>query len=515
VQSVFIRSWSSTVLRWSGACAVAAAVLVPAAAHGQVKNWPSESPPLPLPARDVTFPPYQIKSLPNGLKVVVVLHHEQPIVSLRLLVRAGSAADPHGREGLASLLASLLDQGTTKQSAHEIADQIDSIGGDLGSGASSDLSFASVVVMKDSFGAGLDLLSDVVRHPAFKVEEIERQRQQALSGLQVNNQDPDYVASTVFDRLVYGFHPYGLPNSGTPKTLASISPDDLHAFHEQYVVPNNAFLAIVGDVSADDAFASAERVFGSWARRELPQQTITEPPAPTRRVVVIDKPDAVQTEIRVGQLVLARTHPDYLAMDLAIRILGGEGSNRLYRVLRTERGLTYGAQAELSALAQAGDFVADTDTRTETTGEALRLIVDEISRLQRERVSERELADAQAYLAGSFPLTIETPDAIAGQILNVLFYDLPLSDLQTYRERVNAITPDDIQRVARTYLRPDRLSVVLVGNATGFAPQLKGLGFERYDLVSLQDLDVTTADLHRPGVSPTATPAARPNGPQD
>jgi zinc protease len=181
--------------------------------------------------------------------------------------------------------------------------------------------------------------------------------------------------------------------------------------------------------------------------------------------------------------------------------------------LRTDRGLTYGAEADLSALEQAGDFVADTDTRTETTGAALRLIVDEINRLQRERVSDRELSDAQAYLAGSFPLTIETPDAIASQILNVLFYGVPLSELETYRERVNAITPEDIQRVARTYLHPDRLSVVLVGNAAGFAPQLKGLGFDNYDVVSLRDLDVTTADLHRPAAP--AAPAARPTGPRD
>jgi len=331
--------------------------------------------------------------------------------------------------------------------------------------------------------------------------------------LTVSNQDPVYVASTVFDRLVYGFHPYGLPSSGTPKTLASISADDLHAFHERYFVPNNAILAVVGDITAEEAFASADRVLGSWARKDIPELTIADPPPPTGRVVVIDKPDAVQTEIRVGQLALARKHPDYLAMDLAIRILGGEGSNRLYRVLRTDRGLTYGAQADLSALEQGGDFVADTDTRTETTGTALRLIVDEINRLQRERVSDRELADAQAYLAGSFPLTIETPDAIASQILNVLFYGLPLSELETYRERVNAVTPEDIQRVARTYLHPDRLSVVLVGNAAGFLPQLKGLGFDRYDLVSLRDLDVTAADLRRPAAP--AAPAARPTGPQD
>ena len=165
----------------------------------------------------------------------------------------------------------------------------------------------------------------------------------------------------------------------------------------------------------------------------------------------------------MGQLAIPRKHPDYLAFDLAMKILGGEGANRLHRVLRSERGLTYGASAEYQALQQAGDFAADTDTRSETTAEALRLIVEEITKLQRERVSSRELADAQAYLEGSFPLTIETPDAIAAQVLNAIFYGLPLSDIENYRELVNKITPDDIQRVARQYLKPDRLSVVLVG----------------------------------------------------
>ena len=174
-----------------------------------------------------------------------------------------------------------------------------------------------------------------------------------------------------------------------------------------------------------------------------------EPPPPTRRIVVVDKPDAVQTEIRVGMLAIPRKHPDYLAWDLAVKILGGEGANRLHNVLRSERGLTYGASADTEARKQAGDFVAETDTHTETTGEVLRLMVDEFSRLQRERPFERELSGAQAYLAGSFPLTIETPNDIATEVLNVLFYDLPVEEIGTFPQRVQAVTPDDILRVAR------------------------------------------------------------------
>jgi zinc protease len=474
-----------------------ALVALPVVAAAQVTNWPTEQPPRPLPAREVNFPPYELKTLKNGLQVVVVQHHEQPVVTLRLLVRAGAAQDPDGKQGLAVLTAALLDQGAGTRSAAAIADAIDTIGGGLTTGAGSDLSVADVLVMKDSLAFGFDLLSDVVRRPAFDQAELDRQRQQALSGLKVNYEDPDYVASLVFDRLVYGFHPYGLPNTGTPESLARLNVDDLRGFHKTWFVPNNAILGIVGDVSSAEALAAAEKAFADWQSADLPKSDHAAPPTPTRRVVVINKPDAVQTEVRVGHIALPRTHPDFLAFDLALKILGGEGANRLHQVLRSDRGLTYGASADVSALRESGDFVADTDTRSDATGEVLRLIVDEVARLQREPVSMRELRSAQDYLAGKFPLTIETPGAIATQVLDVLFYGLPKGEIETYRDRVNAITPSDIQRVARQYLHPDRLSVVLVGNAAAFTGQLAGVGFDRFEQVELPQLDLSSVTFQR------------------
>ena len=473
------------VLAWLSLCGTATA---------QVR-WPSEGPPRPLAARDVKFPPYSLQTLPNGLQVVAVLHHEQPVVSMRLLIRAGGSFDPKAKLGLAHLTASLLDQGTTTKSAQEIADAIDFIGGAMGTGAGTDLSYLNMIVMKDSFDAGMRMLSDMARNPTFAQDEIDRQKQQMLSSLRVSLEDPDYVANAVFDRLVYGFHPYGLPQSGMPDTIPAITRDDLVAFHRKYFAPNNAIFAVVGDVTADEAFEEAKKVFGDWPRRDVPADDFIDPPDPTRRVIVVNKADAVQTEVRVGHLGVPRKSPDYMALNLAVRILGGEGSNRLHQVLRTERGLTYGAQASFDTLKRAGDVQAQTNTRSEATGEVLRLIVDEFWRLQRERVSEREVNDAKAYLTGSFPLTIETPDAIAMQVLNVLFYDLPVEQLQTFRERVNAVTPDDVQRVARAYLKPDRLSVVLVGNAAAFTSQLKGVGFGNFETVDLANLDLTSADF--------------------
>ena len=490
--------------RLRAAAAALAVLSIAGAASAQTADWPTERPPRPLPARDVKFPPYQFRTLPNGLQVIAVSHHEQPAVSLRLIVRAGGAQDPDGKSGAATLLAALLDQGTTTKSAEQIASSIDSIGGLIGTGATSDLTSITAVVMKDSLAFGLDMVADLARRPQFAHEELDRQRQQILSSLKVGYEDPDYIANLVFDRLVYGFNPYGKPDTGTPESIASITRDDLVAFHKRWFGANNAILAVVGDVSHEEAFAGAQRAFGDWARVENPAAKPIDPPPPTRRIVVVDRPGAVQTEIRVGNIGLPRKHADFLALDLAINILGGEGGNRLHRVLRSDRGLTYGASADVHALKDSGNIVADTDTRSESTGEALRLMVDEFWRLQRQRVSNEELADAQAYLTGSFPLTIETPSAIALQVLNAVFYGLDLNDLQTYRERVNAITPEDIQRVARDYLRPDRLSIVLVGDASVFAKQLAGVGFDNYERIAMADLDLGSADLKRHG-----PPAAR------
>jgi zinc protease len=484
--------------------AVLATAFLALAALGAAQSppkWPSISAPRPLAAHEVKFPPYEIRTLPNGLQVVVVMHHEQPAVSLRLIVRAGGAHDPAGKPGVAALLTSVLDQGTTTKTAQDVADTIDSAGGQLDTGIGRDLSWAHVVVMKDSLPLGMNLLADVVRRPAFAEEEVARQRKQTLSALQVSHQDPEYLANVVFERLVYGFNPYGLPGNGTAESVQRITRDDLMAFHRTHFAPNNCLLAVVGDVTVDEAIEVVTRAFGDWERHDVPAFTPTDPPEATRRVVVVDKPDSVQTEIRVGHLGIARKTTDYMPVDLAIKILGGEGANRLHRVLRTERGLTYGVSADTQTLKRSGMFVAKTNTRSDATAEVLRLIVDEYSRLRRERVNDDELSDAKAYLAGHFPLTIETPDEIATQVLNALFYELPLDELQTYRQRVNAVSVDDVARAAWKYVRPDRLAVVLVGNASAFADQLRGVGFGKYELVRLSELDLSTADFKRKDVA--------------
>ena len=300
--------------------------MIAAAATGQQVDWPRESPPPPLPWHQATFPPYEVRTLHNGLQVVVVMHHEQPAVNLRLLIGAGSAYDPAGKPGVATFTGALLDQGTTSRSATEVADAIDSIGGILSAGAGTDLTFVNVLVMTDSFEFGLDMVADTARNPAFAPSEIERERQQVLSGFQVSYDDPEYLSGVVLSRLIYGSHPYGQPSNGTPESVRRIARDDLVDFHAAHYAPNNALLAIVGDVDAESAFAAAERTFGDWAPRpEAAAPPVGEVPEPARRIVVIDKPGSLQTAIRVGHAALERASPDHLPFDVAIKILGGEG----------------------------------------------------------------------------------------------------------------------------------------------------------------------------------------------
>lgn len=478
--------------------ALALTVLTAVAVGQTAQSWPRELPPRPLQPRPVSFPPFEVRTLANGLTVVLVSQNEQPAVSVRMIVRAGAAQDPKGRMGVAMLTATLLDQGAGNRTAQQLADEVDFIGGILSTGAGTDLSFVNTVVMKDDYATGLALMSDVVRRPTFLQEEIDRQRQQALSGLKVAAEDPDSVAGMVIDRLIFGFHPYGMPGSGTPQSLQSLTRADFVDFHRTHFVPNNALAAVVGDVSHADAMAGIEKYFGDWKPGEVPAFNPIAPPEPTRRVVVIDRPDAVQTEIRVGHLGVPRTHADYEALDQAVKILGGEGANRLQQVLRSQRQLTYGASADLDSYKWSGAIVADTDTQTGSTAEALRVVVDEFSRLQRERVNEGELEAAQDYAVGHFPLTIETPDQLATQVLNQLFYELSVDDLPKYRERILGVTPDDIQRVSRAFVRPDRLSVVLVGNAEQFVGSLKGIGFGEYERIPIDRLDLLSADLKKP-----------------
>lgn len=475
---------------------IAAAVLLTICV-ADAQQWPQSRPPAPLVARPVDFPPYEIKTLSNGLRVLVVLHHEQPSVSFRLLVRAGTLQEPAEKPGVASFTAGLLNQGTRTKSAGQIADLIESAGGLIGVGSGNELAFIAGAVIKDQTDLMLSLASEMAQSPIFDQAELDRHRAQTISALEVSYDDPDFLASTVFERLVYGIHPYGRPSEGTRESIKRLTREDLVAFHRTWFVPNNSLLAIVGDMTAAEAFAAAERAFGSWQKKDVPVVSAMDPPAPTRRMVVIDRPGSAQTEIRMGHLAVPRSHPDFVPMDLTVRILGGEGANRLFGVLRSDRGLTYGASADFNTYHYAGDLMAETDTRSSATGESLRLMVQEFWRLQKEQVGALELAGAQDFLAGNFPLTIESPSAIAQQVLSHLFFGLDPLEIEKYRDKVEAVKAEDILRVAKEFLKPDKLTIVLVGDASAIAGQLKAVGMGDYERITIAELDLSSPTLRR------------------
>jgi zinc protease len=462
------------------------------------------TPPPPAPAREVRFPAFQQKTLSNGLRVVVIEQHEQPLVSLRLMLNAGKAYEPDGKAGLADATASLLTKGTATRSAQKIAETIDFVGGSLGASAGTEAGYASAAVTSDQLDLGFDLLSDVVLHPSFPQEELERWRKQALSGLQINQQDASYLATTAITRLIFGGYPYGRPSSGTPESLAGLTRDDLAAFHQAHYIPNQTLFAVVGDVQPADAFARAERAFGGWKQGTASSLPPQEAQATAKtRVVVIDKPDAVQTEIRLGQLGIAYGDPSLFAAEVYNSVLGGNASARLYEEIRRKRGLSYGANSYFLPESQRGFFQIATFTKTESTVDALGLAFDVLRGLQEKPVPEPELNSAKTYITGAFPLEIETADGIASKVLEAMHFGFGREFLESYNDRISKVSPADVQRFARQTIRPEEMTVVLVGNASAFVDALKKK-YGAVEVIPAAQVDFLRADLRKPAAAAPA-----------
>jgi zinc protease len=468
-----------------------AVILLSQAAGAGFDNPPQAPPPKPL-----ILPVPQVRQLPNGLKVVVIERRSLPVVTLRLVVKSGGEADPAGLAGTAQFVAGLLSQGTERRSAREIAEAIDSVGGTLETGAEWDDSYLSLTVLSEHASLGIDLLADMVLHPSFKLEEIERRRTQTLSALNVLRNDPVYVADAVFNHLLFAGTPYGHPLDGTEDSLQRLTPRDLQEFYRKFYRPDNAILAVVGDLPAEEAFQRAESFLGSWKSPPDALHPLSVLPASRleRQAVVIDKPDAVQTEIRVGNLAIPRASSDYYALTVANQILGGPAANRLFKALRTQQGLTYGASSEIFCQQTLGSWVANTNTRSSETGRSLALVLEEIQRL-RETISGPEIRTAQGYLVGHMALEFESSNDIASQMLELMVHDLPLDYWNRFPERVQGLSAEDVIGATRRYLDPERNVIVLVGNARNFRKELKKLG--AHDVIPLRDLDLASPNLRR------------------
>jgi zinc protease len=456
-----------------------------------------EFPPDVPPPKPTVIPAPTIQTLPNGLQVVVVERHTLPLITLRLVVKAGAERDPDRLPGTAALANSLLTEGTTRRTSRQLAEAIDSVGGLVDNGVGWDSSFLSLSVLSDQADLAFDLVSDMIEHPAFQPAEIERQRKQILSSLEVAHDDPAYVADTVFQKLVFEGTPYSHPEDGILESVRRISAEDLRRFHAHYYQPANCILAVVGDITAYAALARAGRFFPTWenitALAPLPEAVPT--PRGARRVIAIDKPDAVQTEIRIGNLGVARDSPDYLAVSVANEILGGPSENRLFKALRSRQGLTYGASSELICHRNQGAWVTKTSTRTPETLKSVRIALDQLQSLRDHEISRQELETAQSYLVGHLALEFETSQNVASQVLDLIENGLPLDYWNRYPEKIQALTAGDVWHATERYLDPDRNVIVFVGNVSCFKKDLKKLG--PVQVIPLSQMDLGSLNLSR------------------
>jgi zinc protease len=488
-----------------------AAAAPPANAEQLVAQMPGAEPSKPY-----HFPPVATKTLANGLRVFVVTSSAEPSIGVQLLLTgAGSVNDPAGKPGVASMAASLLTQGTAKRTAQKIAESIDFVGGTLSAAAADDDTIIGTKVVKKDFDLAMDLLSDITLRAKFADEEIARQKQQLLSNLRVNYDDADYLASAVFERAVFGLHPYGLPTEGTPISIQAMSRQDIIQFHDSYYAPGSALLAFSGDISPEAAFAAAEKYFGAWTTKQAaaPAHAAASVSA-GMHIIVVNKPDTVQTQIRIGKPGIRRSDPEYIPLYVTDRIFGGSYNSRLNTEVRIKKGLTYGANSVFDTRMDAGDLLASTFTRTETTVAAVQLVVDQIKGMASGNLKPEELAFARDYLVGVYPIQTETPDQVASRVLTAAHYGLPANYNETYQNRIEAVTLQQANTVAGKYFQPATLLIVLAGNAAQFRDNLKReFSDASYEEFTPAEMDLLLPAMHRqPEVVPAATPEAIAQG---
>ena len=429
--------------------------------------------PPPLASRPLNLPEQFATTLSNGLGLVVVEDKRLPLTSFRLAFRAGDANDPESRPGLSDMMAHLLTEGTATRTSRQIAEEVERYGATLAVGSSSDFTTVAASTLSVYADEILALLADVTLNAVFPQSEIDLARENTKQLLIQQRAQPNFLASERLSQVMFGNHPYARV-SPTPEMLDVMTRDDLSRFRESTYIPNNAVLMVVGDLERDKIIARIEHLFGGWQPGTPPHVNFPAPPARSARAIyVVDRPGSAQSNIVIANQGITRTDTDYFPMLMMHTILGANASSRLFMNLREEKGYTYGAYSNLDARRLAGTFRATAEVRTPVTGASLHEFFDELNRIRDEAVSAEELKNAKAYLTGVFPIRIETQDGLVDQLVSIRMYELPSDYLKTYRDQINAVTADDIQRVARKYVMPDRAAVVIVGDAAEISSQVK------------------------------------------
>ena len=401
------------------------------------------------------------------MTVLVLEQHYLPIVEIHALIKAGSAQDPAERAGVANLVASLLDEGTTTRTSKQLAEQIDFVGGSLEARATEDYTTASARILKKDIDLGFTLLADILMHPAFPKQEFERVRAQILGEIASDNDDPGHVAMKAFNQLIFHNHPYRWPVQGTEDTVGKITPADVHGFYAKEYLPNQTILTIVGDVTVEQAAALVQTHFGSWKKGPPPSRTAKKPSTIDKKAVQLIEKDLTQSTIVVGHGGISRTNPDFYAITVMNHILGAGGfSSRLMDSIRDKQGLAYGITSHYDARAMPGSFWVNLQTRTETTNQAISGVLAEIKAMREAPVSDQELAEAKSFLMGSFPLRLDSTAKLAQVLAQVEFFGLGFEYFTQYPKWIDRVTKEDVLRVAKQYLDPQRYALVVVGNVS-------------------------------------------------
>jgi zinc protease len=486
---------------------VARAVLLGVAALASVcpvdrlsaQDFPTR-PPAPTPLRPVQFPPFQETVLPNGMTLLLVENHEQPVLSLGLSFRAGSSYDPVGKEGLSAIVAEVLTKGTPDRTAEQIAAAIEGAGGTLSATSTQDFLTVSADVLSDQAELAFNLLGDVTRRPTLPPDELELARTRYLSSLEVELSQPENVAARVFGREIYGRHPYG--RSTSPASYRAITRPDVVIFMGRRVRPAGALLVVAGDITLSRARVLAVQAFGTW--RGAPAPTPPPPPVPLKTrtdIVLVHRPGSVQSNVVLGNTTFFPTDTGYYAARLATQVLGGGADARLFLILREQKSWTYGSYASLQRYRGMGHWQATFEGRTAVTDSALAEMLRQVARIRTEAIVDSELAAAKGFLIGSFPLTIETPGQIAQVVTSARLLGLPPGYLRSYRERLAAVTPLRARAAARRTYHTTGLTIVVVGDATAIYEQLRAIAPVR--LVDIDGKPIDPAVLH-----PVAGPVA-------
>jgi zinc protease len=435
----------------------------------------------------VKLPRAEEATLTNGLRVILLPAHKVPTFNMQMVVLSGGLSDKTDYHGLASFTATLLREGTAKRSSKDIAEQVDAIGATLGanSGLSTMTSVVNASGLIENLDQTLDLFADVIRNPTFPQAEVDKYKTRTLAQLQFQRSIPQFLAQEQFNKAIYGAnHPASLV-SPPAESIKKLTSKDMADFHSTYYRPNNAILAIVGDVTMKEIMPKLEKYFGDWAKGEVPATSI--PPAPAQadaRIFLIDRPGSVQTVLQLGTLGIERISPDYFAVLLADRVLGGGPSGRLFLNLREDKGYTYGAYSNFGGSKFRGTWVSSSEVRTDVTEGAMKEFMYELNRLRNEPVSADELDNAKRAIIGSFALSLEQPTTLLQNIITQKLYNLPADYWDTYPQKVSAITAADVQAAAQKYIDLGHLQVVAVGDASKAREILA-----KYGKVELYDAD--------------------------